>query len=46
MIYICVKCGFSFNRVGEVESCPSCDTPEIRKATDDEADEFSKNASE
>jgi len=45
MVYICVKCGFSFNRVGEVETCPSCDVPEIRKATDEESNEFFKNSS-
>jgi len=41
MVYICTKCGFSFNRVGEVEFCPSCDSSDIRKADDQEADEFS-----
>jgi len=46
MVYVCIKCGFSFNRFGEVESCPSCDKTDIRKATDKETEEFPRNSSE
>ena len=46
MVYICTKCGFSFNLVGEVETCSSCEEPDVRKATENEAKEFPGNSPE
>jgi len=32
MIYICEKCYFGFDRIGEIDICPNCDKPSIREA--------------
>jgi rRNA maturation endonuclease Nob1 len=40
MIYICDKCLFIFERVGEVDSCPDCGGPDIREATETEKGKF------
>lgn len=46
MVYICDKCEFLFERMGEVLNCPVCNSHHIRPA--DEAEraryEESKNA--
>lgn len=38
MIYCCEDCGFLFQRVGEVEECPSCEGSRFRPATAEEAE--------
>lgn len=42
MIYKCEQenCGFLFERVGEVERCPDCGSPEIRPANKTEQKEY------
>ena len=40
VVYICAKCLFSFERLGEVESCPDCGSVNIRHATDEEQSEY------
>lgn len=37
MVYVCEKCNFIFERVGEVESCPYCDAKGVQPA--DQAEE-------
>ena len=39
-IYHCKKCGFTFSRVGKVETCPDCGKPDIRPALEHEIAEF------
>jgi rRNA maturation endonuclease Nob1 len=46
MIYICDKCLFIFERVGEVDSCPDCGIPNIREATEMEKEEFAETRAE
>lgn len=36
MVYICENCGFIFNRLGEIEECPTCEAKHIRSATEEE----------
>ena len=38
MIYCCVDCSFLFQRVGEIQECPSCDGSRIRSATPEETE--------
>lgn len=44
-IYHCKNCGFTFSRVGEVETCPDCGKPDIRPAKEHEIQEFRENHS-
>lgn len=37
MTYCCERCGFLFIRFGPVQRCPSCEQPDIRTATSEEA---------
>jgi len=37
MTYCCVDCGFLFRRVGEVQSCPLCESTRLCPATAQEA---------
>ncbi|MDY4785061.1 hypothetical protein [Pygmaiobacter massiliensis] len=48
MVYICDKCQFLFERMGEVLNCPVCNSNHIRPADDAERTRYeeSKNASE
>jgi rRNA maturation endonuclease Nob1 len=46
MIYICDKCLFIFERVGEVAACPDCGKPDIREATEAEKGEFTETRAE
>ena len=39
-IYICEKCKFAFERVGDVESCPDWGASGIRTAEAAEAEEY------
>lgn len=39
-IYICEKCCFIFERVGEIESCPDCGNSHIRIADSQEAEQY------
>lgn len=43
MIYTCDKCLFTFERVGEVTTCPGCGKETIHEATDSEKADFRKN---
>ena len=43
MIYICNVCLFTFERTGNVETCPDCSKLNLREATVSEKDEFHKN---
>ena len=36
MIYVCEKCHFTFERVGNIEQCPDCGKMNIRQAKEDE----------
>ena len=38
MTYCCEVCGFLFQRVGEVQTCPFCESYHLRSATAQEAD--------
>lgn len=42
-IYHCKNCGFTFSRVGKVETCPDCGKPDIRPALEHEIQEFREN---
>lgn len=37
MIYCCEGCGFLFRRIGEVKTCPICESSRYRLATEAEA---------
>ena len=43
MICCCETCRFVFERTGEVDFCPDCGKPSIRKATSEEKDEYARN---
>lgn len=45
-IYYCKNCGFTFKRVGKVETCPDCGKPDVRLALEHEVSEFQKNQRE
>lgn len=36
MIYCCEKCGFLFQRMGEIQECPFCEDIRFRPATAEE----------
>lgn len=38
--YICEACRFQFVRHGDVTQCPDCGKEAVRKASQEEADEF------
>lgn len=38
MIYCCEKCGFLFQRMGEVRACPFCEGDRFRPATAEETE--------
>ena len=38
MIYCCEDCGFLFQRVGEIQECPSCEGHHLRSATPEETE--------
>lgn len=38
MIYCCEGCGFLFRRIGEVKTCPICESSRYRLATEAEAE--------
>ena len=40
MIYTCHKCGFEFERVGEIKTCPDCGSDQIAQATEQEQNEY------
>lgn len=40
MVYCCKQCGFLFHRYGSVQTCPACESPDIRPATEEEAKQF------
>jgi len=42
MIYTCNSCRFTFSRVGDVDACPNCGKPFVRKATQKEEEGFHK----
>jgi rubrerythrin len=46
MIYTCQRCKFTFERTGEVETCPDCGKDGIRPATDKEIADFKKYSKE
>lgn len=45
MIYKCEQenCGFVFERIGEIDSCPDCGSHKIRFANEDERKEYLQN---
>ena len=45
-IYHCKKCGFTFSRVGKVETCPDCGKPDVRPALEHEIAEFHSHQQE
>lgn len=40
MIYVCEKCHFTFERVGNIEQCPDCGKMSIRQATEEEIKKY------
>ena len=40
MIYCCEDCGFIFQRVGEIQTCPSCEGYRLRSATHEEMEKL------
>jgi uncharacterized Zn finger protein (UPF0148 family) len=40
MIYCCEKCGFLFERYGDVEQCPDCNSSRVRHADEQEQSDF------
>ncbi|GHU79644.1 hypothetical protein FACS1894191_2910 [Clostridia bacterium] len=45
-IYTCGKCLFTFERRGEVDSCPDCGHSNVRLATEEEITEYKRNREE
>lgn len=41
-LYTCDNCHFTFERAGEIESCPDCGKPNIRAAKQEEIIEFQR----
>ena len=46
MIYVCGKCRFAFERVGEPERCPDCGALAIHEANDHEQQEYRRTQEE
>ena len=46
MIYTCHNCGFEFERVGEISSCPDCGSDQIAAATEQERYEYLQHKKE
>jgi len=42
MTYCCENCGFLFQRVSEVQTCPFCESYHFRSATAQETDRLHK----
>ena len=40
MIYVCEKCHFTFERVGNIEQCPDCGKMNIRQAKEEEIKKY------
>ena len=40
MIYVCEKCNFAFERVGNIEQCPDCGKMNIRHANEEEINKY------
>lgn len=38
MTYCCEECGFLFQRVGEIQTCPFCEGHHFRSATPEETE--------
>ncbi len=45
-VYICGKCQFCFERVGEVTACEDCGHINVRLANDEEIAEYERNKAE
>jgi hypothetical protein len=44
--YICCKCKFTFERAGEVDSCPGCLHPNVMEVAGEEIAELRDNQAE
>ena len=44
--YICENCLFQFERVGDCQKCPDCGKERVRKATDEEKEDYFKRKQE
>lgn len=40
MIYVCEKCHFTFERVGNIEQCPDCGKMNIHQANEEEIKKY------
>jgi len=40
MIYVCEKCRFIFERVGNIDQCPDCGNINIRQANEEETKKY------
>lgn len=45
-VYICNKCRFCFERVGEVTACEDCGHINVKLANEEEIAEFERNKAE
>ena len=46
MIYTCQRCKFTFERTGDIGTCPDCGKDSISPATDEEIADFQRYAKE
>ena len=45
-VYTCTKCEFTFERAGEIDTCPDCGHMGIRLSTAEEVQEYQRNREE
>jgi rubrerythrin len=45
-IYVCDVCRFIFERVGETNDCPDCDSLAVREASEEERIEYLERRAE
>jgi rubrerythrin len=46
MIYVCDACRFVFERTGEPDACPDCESPAVREASEEERAEYLEHRAE
>lgn len=44
-VYICCKCGFRFERKGDVQACPDCGHVNVREASEKESGDYLREKS-
>lgn len=42
MVYYCEKCGLLFQRMGQIEQCPRCESPCFRPAVPEEQEQMER----